>query len=46
MKLRVICSFSTVNTPLINRQLKWEPIKYKMQKFTMNNTKHIAEEKQ
>ena len=39
---KLICSFFTTNESLYNRQLKWELLKYKVRKFTINYTKRIA----
>ena len=41
----MIRSFCSANKSLSNRQLKWELLKYKIRKFTINYTKHIAKEK-
>ena len=41
----MINSFCTANKYLSNRQLKWELLKYEVQKFTINYTKQIAKEK-
>ena len=40
----MIYSFCTANKSLSNRRLKWELLKYEVQKFTINYTKHIAKE--
>ena len=42
---KLIHSFCTTNESLYNLQLKWELLKYEVQKFTFNYTKGIAEEK-
>ena len=39
---KLIRSFCTMNESLYNRQLKWELLKYEVQKFTINYTKQIA----
>ena len=42
---KLIHNFCTANKPLFNRQLKRELLKYKVQKFTINYTKHIAKKR-
>ena len=42
---KLIRSFCSANISPFNRQLKWELLKYEVQKFTINYTKHIAKEK-
>ena len=42
---KLIRSFCTMNESLYNRQLKWELLKYEVQKIAINYTKQIAKEK-
>ena len=41
----LIRNFSKKNESLFNRQLKWELLKYKVRKFTIKYTKHVAKGK-
>ena len=42
---KLIRNFSNENEFLLNRQLKWELLKYEVRKFTIKYTKHVAKEK-
>ena len=42
---KLIRNFSNENELLLNRQLKWELLKYEVRKFTIKYTKHVAKEK-
>ena len=42
---KLIRNFSNENELLLNRQLKWELLKYEVRKFTINYTKYVAKEK-
>ena len=42
---QLIRNFSNENEFLLNRQLKWEPLKYEVRKFTIKYTKHVSKEK-
>ena len=42
---KLIHSFWTANKSLFNHQLKRKLLKYEVQRFTSNHTKHIAKEK-
>ena len=41
----LIRNFSSENESLLNRQLKWELLKYKVRKFTIKYMKYLAKEK-
>ena len=41
----MICSFCTTNKSLFKLELKWELLKYKVGRNTINYTKCIAKEK-
>ena len=42
---KLIRNFSNENELLLNRQLKWELLKYEVRKFTIKYTKYVAKEK-
>ena len=42
---KLIRNFSNENELLLNRQLKWELLKYEVRKFTIKYMKHVAKEK-